>query len=178
MIEAVDGPIYRGAKMFVPDGGDIIDLCRKGIGLEAAGYTSETAAAALGLAINGYRICRQIVFLADCDILSANDKAIAANARDVLASTLQWARAWEMLEPVSVKFWGTAYRVGGLSVIANKRLDRFENTFAIIMQACMTTDEVEVPYLSAERVQRADLEITRAQKALRAFAARLKEIHE
>ena len=176
--ETVEAPSRRtGPQMFIPEGGDIVALCRKGIDLEAAGQSCEAVASELGLAANTYRISRQIVFLADRPELSVSDKAVAAEALHILVTTLQHTLAWKVAEPVAVKLWGDAPRWNQLATLAERRLDQFERTFGIVMQSCLTTEEVELPYLSAEQVRRFAREIGAARKALAAFASRMQEIH-
>jgi len=177
--EEMDSPetLRSGVRMFVPEGANIVDLCRRGLELEASGATVEKAASELGLAASGYRICRQIVLLADKPDLSPKDADTAKQALDLLVSTLQWSRAWEIAEPLVVRVWGAGVRHSLLD-IESARLDRFERTFGIVMQACMTTDEIDLPYLSADRVKKAVQQISGARGALKKFAGRLKEIHE
>jgi hypothetical protein len=167
-----------GPAAVIPEGGDLIDLCRKGISLERDGQTVEGAADELGLARNAYRVSRQIVFLADHIELSSGDEAIVADAFNLLAKTQQYGRAWEMAEPVALKVWGAGQRWERLTTLAERRLQRFEQTFAIVMQSCLTTDEIELPYLSSEQIDQFTKEINGARKALSVFAARIKEMHQ
>lgn len=162
----------------LPEGANIIDLCRKGIALEEAGQPCESAAAELGLGTTAYRVSRQIVLLADRPELSAADKAIAAEAFNILATTLQYKWAWEVAEPVGIKVWGSDGRWLRLPTLAERRMEKFEQTFGIIMQSCLTTDEIEIPYPSAEQVKQFKTEINRARKALAAFAARIEGIRQ
>ena len=175
--EAVQAAKRPGTAMYVPDGENIADLCRKGIVLEADGLTAEKAADELGIARNAYRVARQIVLLADNKDLSASDQAIAAEALAVLVNTGLWGHAWEIAEPLASKVWGEGRRDGLLGIPA-KRLDQFERSFGIVMQACMTTDEIDLPYLTAFHAKIAVKEIRAARIALQRFADRIKRVHE
>lgn len=168
----------NGIAMYLPEGKGIVELCRHGLELEAKGeMTVEQIAAELGLASNAYRISRQIVLLADNEDLSASDKALAAKAVSHLVETRQWATAWEMAEPLATKVWGEGRR-DNLRLIAERRNEQFERSFGILLQTCMTTDEVDLPYLTADRVAKALRQIGQARGALQRFADRIKDIHE
>lgn len=167
-----------GPAVLIPEGADLIELCRRGIALEQSGWTIENAAAELGLAQNAYRVSRQIVFLSDHITLSNDDAAVIADAFDLLSTTQQCGRAWKIAEPVAIKVWGDAPRWDGLVTLADRRLARFEQTFAIVMQSCLTTDEIELPYLSPDQIDQFTQEISRARKALSAFSARIREMHQ
>lgn len=166
-----------GPAAAVPDGSDLIDLCRSGLALEQTGHTAESAADEVGLARNAYRVSRQIVFLTDHIKLSNSDAAIVAEAFELLAATQQYGRAWKIAEPVAIKVWGDAQRWDRLLTLADRRMEQFERTFGIVMQSCLTTDEIELPYLSAAKAKQFTDEISHARKALAAFASRIQEIH-
>lgn len=167
---------YRGATMFVPEGVDITDLCRRGIAMEADGEAPDRIAGELGLNAQAYRIARQIVLLADHVGLSERDKKTAQEALNLLVTAGQWGRAWEIAEPLAKKVWGEG-RKDGLLFIADKRLEQFERSFGIVMQSCLTTEEIDLPYISADRAKKAFDEIRAARSALLRFAERIKEIH-
>lgn len=167
-----------GPRALVPDDGNIIDLCRKGIALEESGHTTESAAAETGLSASAYRISRQIVFLADRIDLAGDDAAIMREAFDLLATTQQYGRAWEIAQPVAVKVWGDAARWERLTTLAARRIEQFERTFGIVLQSCLTTEEIDLPYLPTEQVNQFTKEIGRARRALAAFSDRIKEIRK
>lgn len=166
-----------GTKIAVPDNADILSLCRKGIDLEASGMTSDAAANELGLARNSYRTSRLIVMLADRPELSEPDKAAAAEALAILTTDLQCGRAWDVAESVANKVWG-ARRLDRVHGLAERRVEQFERTFGIIIQSCLTAEEVELPYLSAEQAKQCVRQITEARRALAAFSARIREMHQ
>jgi hypothetical protein len=95
----------------------------------------------------------------------------------LLATTQQYGCAWAIAEPVAIRVWGDATRWDRLVTLVERRMDRFERTFGIVMQSCLTTDEIELPYLTEQQVQQFKREIGRARKALAAFAARIEEMH-
>lgn len=164
-------------KIVVPEGQDIIELCRRGIAMERDGASAIEAAKSVGLSDRTYAVSRQIVMLADNADLASKDAATAKLALDTLSSTLQLQRSWEIVEALAARVWGDGTRFN-LTAIADKRLDQFERTFGIIMQTCTTTDEVELPYLTADRAKKALRQIGSARSALARFADRIKEIHE
>ncbi len=168
---------YSGAKTFVPDGQDLVELCKRGIALEEQGQTIEAVATELGLASNAYRISRQIVFLVDRPELSSADQAVVTKAISILKTTHQYTKAWEIAEPVAQRVWGTPQRGDRLLSLAGRRIEQFERTFGIVMQSCLTTDEVQLPYLSRQQSEECAKEIGRARKALAMFATRIQEIH-
>lgn len=167
-----------GPRALVPDGDDMIGLCRRGIELEEAGHTADAAAAEVGLAANAYRISRQIVFLADRIQFANGDKVVVDEAFELLATTQQYGRAWEIARPVAIKVWGDANRWERLVTLADRRAEQFERTFGIVIQSCLTTNEIELPYISAEKASQFNMEIARARRALAAFSDRIKEMHE
>lgn len=166
-----------GVVMFIPEGQDIVALCRHGLAIEAKGTPIEKVTAELGLSTNGYRVSRQIVLLADNADLSAADANTAKEALRLLVETRQWGNAWEVAEPLAIKVWGAGNRTGLLEIIA-KRLDKFELSFGIVIQTCVTTNEIDLPYLSADRAKKALQQIGKARGALERFAQSIKEIHE
>lgn len=163
-------------KIVVPEGADIADLCRRGLAMEAEGATALEAGKAVGLSNQAYAISRQIVMLADNADLSAADKETAQRALAILQETLQLTAAWPPVEKLAERVWGEGNRLGLLNITA-KRLERFELSFGIIMQSCLTTNEVDLPYLSADRAAKAVKQITAARSALLRFSERIKEIH-
>ena len=165
------------AKAVVPEGGDLIELCRKGIALEQSGHSAETAGPEVGLGKAAYRVSRQIVFLAEQIELAPADAAAIADAFNILADTQNYNRAWEIAEPIAIKVWGEATRRDGLATLADRRIERFERTFGIVMQSCLASDEIELPYLTAAKANQFTKEINRARKALAAFAARIEGTH-
>lgn len=175
---ASDRPVQGSwVKINVPEGIDIIDLCRRGLALEADGVPSMAGIAdELGIAERTYATLRQIVLLADNTELSARDREIAQEAIRLVRETQQVSAAWEVAEPLAVRVWGEGKRVDLLNM-AEKRLERFERSFGIILQTCMTTNEVDLPYLSADRAKKAIRDISTARGALLRFAERIKEIH-
>lgn len=168
----------RKKQSFVPEGADILTLCRKGIALEEGGRTADSVAAELGLSRDAYRISRQMVFLSDRIPLTDSDAAIVAKAIALLATTAQVSQAWEIAQPVAVKVWGRDQRWDRPFTLADRRIEKFERTFGIVIQACLTTEEIELPYLSAEKVSQSIKEIAHARQALAAFSARIKETHK
>lgn len=175
---ATETPVAKSGRtlMSIPEGEDLVALCRRGIALEIKGATAEQAAAEVQLGKNAYRICRQIVMLADNRDLNASDTELAKRAFDLMVSTRQWSGAWEIAEPLANRVWGDNTKQGFIG-IPKKRLDQFEHSLGIVMQACMTTDEIELPYLTADRAKKAARQISAARGALERFAARIKEIH-
>lgn len=177
-VQEETGPVKRrGTGMTLPEGENIIDLCRRGLELEADGLASDKVAAEIGITAQAYRYSRQIVLLADDKSLSPRDAEAAKAALELLISTGQWGKAWELVEDLAARMWGDG-RKEGLLNIAGKRLEQFDRTLGIVMQACVTTDEIELPYLSADRVKQALRQIGAARGALSRFADRIKEIHE
>jgi hypothetical protein len=167
----------NGVAMIIPQGADVVDLCKRGLALEENGATAEKAATEIGIAIGAYRACRQIVLLAESPVLSAKDAALARQALDILVTTLQWGAAWEIAEPLAVRMWGEGTKYD-LPNIAGKRLEKFERSFGIVLQGCMTTGEIDLPYLSPEDAKSAIRRIGQARGALARFAERIKDIHE
>lgn len=164
--------------MFIPDGADIVELCRRGIKLEESGMRLDRAAEEVGLAANAYKLARQVVLLADNSVISTADAKLAAEALEVLVATRQPGRAWEIVEPIGKRLWGSGSRWEGLTSIAGKRLDKFEATIGVITQVCLSAEEVELPYLSAEQVKKFTYEIGRARGALARFTSTMKGIHK
>lgn len=168
----------RGTKTFVPDGQDIVELCKRGLALEEQGYPINEISAEIGLAINNYRLSRQIAFLADRPELSIKDKALIAKAINILKTTHEYMKAWEVAKPVAQRMWGTTHTGERLLSIAGRRMERFKAAFGIVMQSCLTADEVQLPYLSKQQSEECAKEIIRARKALAVFATRIQEIHK
>jgi hypothetical protein len=163
-------------KVVVPEGADIAELCRRGLSMEADGVFVAEAAKAIGLSERAYAISRQIVMLADNPDLAPADKETALRALNILRDTLQLGTAWEPVEKLAERVWGSERRLGLLN-ITSKRLEQFERSLGIVIQACLTTDEINLPYLSDDRAKKAVREISSARSALLRFAQRIKEIH-
>ncbi len=169
---------YKGPKINVPQDRDLVDLCRQGIARERDGEPTEQIAEDLGLAFSSYRTSRQIVMLADMEHLSDRDRATMKRAMDALIEDLQSKRAWEIAEPVAEKVWGKNWSKHRLVDYADKRMERFAHSFDILIQTCLTTDQVDIPYLSTTQIAGAKRSIAKAKRALHVFEARIKEIQE
>lgn len=166
-----------GPRFSVPEGENIMDLCRRGLAIEAEGENYPKVAAAIGIGEHTYRLARQIVLLADNPNLSAKDAATVRRAVEMLTTTFRVGPAYEVAEPVANRVWGEGSKIDIVNAHA-KRMARFELSFGIVMQSCMTTDQVDLPYLSADQVKKALRQIGSARGALKKFADRIKEIHE
>ena len=169
-------PVH-GARIALPEGLTAEATCRKGLALEDAGLTPAAAAARLGLDTHNYRRMRDIVMLADRGGLAERDAGMVAAALDTLNETAQVGGAWKMAEPVARRVWGEETRGSQKKDLERKRLDRFEHAFGILMQACETGSEIDLPYLSAERAEQALAQLTAAGGQLRALGDRIKELH-
>lgn len=166
---------YR-PKIVVPDGADIVALIKRGLKVEEDGASADQAVAASELSLKVYRLGRQIVLLAENPDLSAKHVALAKQALAMMQGG-QISAAWDVAAPLAERVWGEGKK-DGLLGLAAKRLDQFERSFGIVIQACMTTDEIELPYLSAEQAAKAARQIGAARGALERFAKRIKGIHE
>jgi hypothetical protein len=177
MAEPVQPVPVHGARIALPEGLTAEATCRQGLALEDAGLTPVAAAARLGLDTHNYRRMRDIVMLADRGGLAERDAGIVAAALDTLNDTAQVGRAWKMAEPVARRVWGEETRGSHKRDLERKRLDRFEHAFGILMQACETGSEIDVPYLDRERAEQALAQLTAAGGQLRSLGERIKELH-
>lgn len=165
-----------GPKINVPEGHDLVDLIRRGLAMEREGGTVPRVAKEIGLSGRAYGVGRMIILLMENKNLSPADAEIVKAALAALSIDMQLGRAQKLVEPVANKVWGEG-RGGGVRSIEGRRLERFEHAFGIVMQVCLTTDEIDIPYLSADRAEKAVEQISAGRAALLLFAQRIKEIH-
>lgn len=170
---AVD--LRRGPKIVLPGGMSPVDVARQGMAREAAGEEAVAIAKSLQLSAANYRAACDVVVLSDRGGYSPADAAIVAQAMRMLLD-LKIAEARDFLEPIAAKVWGKSKAPRADREQA--RVDQFEVAFGILLQTCATTEELDLPYLSADRAKKALRQISAARGALQRFADRIKEIHE
>ena len=170
---AVD--LRRGPKIVLPGGMSPVDVARQGMAREAAGEEAVAIAKSLQLSAANYRAACDVVVLSDRGGYSPADAAIVAQAMRMLLD-LKIAEARDFLEPIAAKVWGKSKAPRADREQA--RVDQFEVAFGILLQTCATTEELDLPYLSADRAKKALRQIGAARSALQRFADRIKEIHE
>lgn len=170
---AVD--LRRGPKIVLPGGMSPVDVARQGMAREAAGEEAVAIAKSLQLSAANYRAACDVVVLSDRGGYSPADAAIVAQAMRMLLD-LKIAEARDFLEPIAAKVWGKSKAPRADREQA--RIDQFEVAFGILLQTCATTEELDLPYLSADRAKKALRQIGAARGALQRFADRIKEIHE
>lgn len=170
---AVD--LRRGPKIVLPGGMSPVDVARQGMAREAAGEEAVAIAKSLQLSAANYRAACDVVVLSDRGGYSPADAAIVAQAMRMLLD-LKIAEARDFLEPIAAKVWGKSKAPRADREQA--RVDQFEVAFGILLQTCATTEELDLPYLSADRAKKALRQIRAARGALQRFADRIKEIHE
>lgn len=166
-----------GPRLTIPEGETPEQVCRRGMALEADGASTEDAAKSIGIGLHSYRQMRDIVVLADRAELSPRDKATAADALRQMNETYRAAHAWPLIESIVVRIWGVRVGKDRTTAEAN-RIESFERALGILIQACTTTEEIELPYLTITRAKEVARQIGIARGALQRFAQRIKEIHE
>lgn len=167
--------LRRGRKLILADGMTPVDMAREGIRREAAGEDTVAIAKALQIGVVYYRAACDVVFLADRGGYSPADAATVELAMQAMLD-LKITEAREIIEPVALKVWGKSKAPRADREQA--RIDQFEVAFGILLQTCATTEELDLPYLSADRAKKALRQIGAARSALQRFADRIKEIHE
>lgn len=167
--------LRRGRKLILADGMTPVDMAREGIRREAAGEDTVAIAKALQIGVVYYRAACDVVFLADRGGYSPADAATVELAMQAMLD-LKITEAREIIEPVALKVWGKSKAPRADREQA--RIDQFEVAFGILLQTCATTEELDLPYLSADRAKKALRQIGAARGALQRFADRIKEIHE
>lgn len=161
-------------KIKLPDGETIADVARRGIELERDGETVDGIARTLGLGNATYQCARDIVQIAERPDLRRSDRAIARAALDEMNQSSQIKRAWELISPVVDRLWGG--QIGKRDAIERRRKDMFDKAFGALVQICSTADKIEIPYFTPEQAAEALAELAAAEKAVREFKAKLKEL--
>lgn len=171
--------LRRGNRFVLADGMSFDRAAREGMAREANGENADALAKEFQVGTDYYRKACDVVFLFDRGGYSEADQAVVSRALAVLVDESSPADAREIIEPVAVKVWGTG-RLNGRPRPDREpsRLSQFEKSFGILIQTCLTTDEVDLPYLTADRAKIAAKEIRAARIALQRFADRIKGIHE
>ena len=171
-----DVKLPTGPRLSIPEGQTPEQVCRRGMALEADGISTADVAKEIGVGVQSYRNMSDIVLLSDRDDLSPRDKETVARARRQMNETHRVADAWLLIERIAGLFWGKGLGKSRDIAEANRN-EQFERSFGILIQTCLTTEEVELPYLTAERAAEAIRQLSAARSALLRFADRIKEIH-
>lgn len=166
-----------GPRMMVPDGADLIELCKAGLKLEEDGASGDEAAVKVGLSKRAYAISRQIVLLADHPDLTEADAALAKSALNTLVSTRRVWEAWGIVEQLALRVWGEGRRFN-LVGIAAERLERFRHALGIVTQGCITGKEIDLPYLAVGEIEKSVKQINEAVRSLRNLKQRIERLHE
>ena len=145
---------------------------------DGAAASADQIGPKVGLSKHVYRLGRIIVHLSDNTSLTKADADIVRSSMKMLTQDQQIGPAWELVEPLAKRVFGSNKYWNNLLGLAEKRLSAFERSFGIVVQSCVTTDEIEVPYLSAEDAKKTIQQIGKARGALARFADRIKEIHK
>mgnify|MGYP001583451263 CR=1 FL=1 len=81
-----------------------------------------------------------------------------------------------MIQPIAARLWGS--NTGGKPRAHTERLrhEKFEYGLSLVLQACETAAEFDVPYLSPERIAKANAQIETATRNLAALKRRIAEV--
>lgn len=167
---------YVGARVAFPEGVVPSEHIRGGIARERNGAAAEVVAKELGIGVRTYRWCRDIILLSDRHDLGPRDRAAVRSALELLDSTAQIGRAYEVVRPLAERVWGG--QGGRTEARESARLEQFDDAISVIVETCERGSEVDIPQLSEKRVKETIKLIRSAESALRTLRDRLGEIHQ
>jgi hypothetical protein len=172
-----NAPAATWIKVKVPDGETLETMVRRGLAQEADGTSPEDVAKSLGIGILSYRHARDIVILATQRTLRREDREPVARALIEINATSQLVNAWEIVAPIALKVWGED-RAGQRTRegVEKYRRDLFDRAMGALVQICSSASEIEIPYLLPEQAAEVLAELTAAEKSVREFKSKLKEL--
>jgi hypothetical protein len=130
----------------------------------------------IGMDQSSYRKTREIVMLLDRDDLTAADMATIKAAVNDMNETNRIMKASEAVAGVAERFFGSGSKVRRTDAKIAERAERFETQVAIVWRACVATDEIEVPHISADRATHLGSQIKNARAALARFENRIRRL--
>lgn len=158
-----------------PDGLTLEAWFRKALALEADGLGPRRASEEIGIPYQSYLRGRDIVILADRSDLRLTDLEIIAAALKDMNQNYRVLSPHEQIANIAAQLWGyRGQRLGGTEA---RRLEDFERAFGHLIQAGMSADQIEIPYLSDDRAKQAVKEITEAMSHMRALKTKLEELY-
>jgi hypothetical protein len=163
-----------GERLRTPNGLTVEDWCRQGLAIEAQGKTPEVASTEIGFFLQSYRKARDIVQLADRSDLPVREAELARTTLADLNETGRLQANHAAIKHIVQRLVGT--RRGPKS--EGKRTERFENAIAVVVQACATGSQMEVPHLNRELAREIIDQLEQSRKQLGSIVAALKGIYQ
>lgn len=159
--------IHHRNSIHVPEGMTAETLCRKAMGIEAAGVTAEEAAKEVSVDTKCYRAMRDIVMLSDRDDLREEDARDVAAALRTLNETNQTIQPHQMIKPLIDRIYGSN-KAGPRARVETRRIEQFEYSVRLIVDSCeYFSNSVDVPYLSDDRAKQHINLLKEAERKLR-----------
>lgn len=165
-----------GPKINVPDDMTVEDLCRRGMAREEDGASTDEAAREIGVSVSIYRRMRYLVRLADRDDLSETDARTARNAVQDMNRSLNTAAAWQLVEPLIERIYGTGNRSGRADVVEANRKAAFDRAYGTLIFACQSAPTIEIPHLPPERLEEIVAELKEAANHVHQLRHHIEEI--
>lgn len=165
-------------KLKVREGQTIESLIDAVVGQEADGMRITDAAMTLGMRTEAYSKLRDVVMLDRRGGLSVTDTETVNRALDEIKQTQRVVGAQKMIQPIAARVWGTKPKTKPLAEIDAARMEQFDHGFTVAMGMCTSVLEIEIPYLSKARADKAKGEIDEAITCLKKLQKRIKELHK
>ena len=163
-----------GIKIKSPDGMTLSGMCREA---EARGDSSEEMAASYNISGEAVAKIKTVVWLHDQEFLAAEDARVINHVYEEMNATNKIL--WSLVQPIREKAVGK----GGMGSATlderyEIRLGKFEHAFSVLMQACESSESVEIPYLTSDQADECVAELSVAIRQLSQLRTRIKEIHD
>lgn len=158
--------------MQVPEGATVESQMRRGMDLEADGYSADDAAKEIGIGANTYRRLREMLVLASDEIdLNPDDQDIVIRA---IKKTNETKRldAHDSVLPIIERVWG-AGSFYHTPKAARKRLEHFDTVVGNAVNASQILKNLEIPYLTTAKAKSLAKEVRDVMRDLGAFLKRL-----
>ncbi len=167
--------LKTGNRIDTPKDQTIEQMVRAGmtLGLTVAGTAKE-----IGIGPEAYSQLRDMVLLLDKDELSPKHKDMVRAAWAKVNVTKQNAEAYGDIESISTRVWGPPKSRGGSrEKTASTRRSKFEVAYASVVSMCSAAEQIDIPYLNAERTGELSKDLKKAEASIRKFRQQLEEIH-
>lgn len=172
-----DKKTLTGARVAVPKGMSLEELCRSGMAMEKGGLPAEGVAKKIGIGAHTYRMIRSVIMLTENKTLSDHDKAIAEAALKEMNRTKNVRRYYKNVKPIIDKMWGESRNMS-FSKIEQKRIDNFRKAVIIICDTCVQGGEMEVPPLPDKVRTEAYNKLTKTREAISKLRGKIRKAND
>jgi len=135
---------------------------------------AEDVAKILQVGIATYRMIRSILILARRSDLNPKDRELVNSVIDKINKTRNVRPHYEKVKPLIDKIWGSSKSKVLSKKLSQKRVEGYMDSVAILRDTCRAMYEREQPYLPAEELDRAILDLIEASRIIRGLAENLR----